>query len=226
MTIVGVKEDGSRLEIFTSRMKGFFQESDEIFLVRGEKGMKRAEQHVIERTHPQFRAIDETGSGIEEPLEPGQLLMSGSRFFFSRNTSTTQQFSMSSSTRRHTQGLPVQKLLNQVLLQLHRAWTAFFEAMEVYLDAFLVLWWACRTCPSTLHKTHGRTRGWSLNAYASGKRICACGKSRLVCSWTHSSATKQSPGIAAAGVRGSCRKPSIITWWMLLIRPRNVERVT
>ena len=36
--------------------------------------MKRAEQHVIERTHPQFRAIDGTGSGVEEPLEPGQLL--------------------------------------------------------------------------------------------------------------------------------------------------------
>ena len=61
--------------------------------------MKRAEQHVIERTHPQFRTID--GDGL---------------------------------WRRRTSGIWPAKVANQVLAQLHRAWIAFFEAMESYQE--------------------------------------------------------------------------------------------
>src|SRR5215472_15070126 len=57
------------------------------------------------------------------------------------------------------QALP-SKVANQVLLQLHHAWTAFFAAMEVY-----------RECPARVHGTTQAAQVPAHNAGAQSPRL-------------------------------------------------------
>ena len=137
--------------------------------------MKRAEQHVIERTHPQFRAIDRDGLWRRRTSGTWPITLSGSRFFFSRNTSTTQQFSMSSNRRRPTQRFPLKSPI---------------KCLYNYIglgSPFLKPWRCTRStrsgfggdlaCRSTCTR-HRAAICWYLNSDVSGRQNCARGRLR------------------------------------------------
>jgi putative transposase len=134
-------------------MQGFFQLSDEIFMVRGDKGMKRAEQHVIERTHPQFRAIDQMALASKNLWNLANYYVRQSFLFQQKYLNNTAIFHVVKQTEAYT-ALPA-KVANQVLVQLHRAWSAFFEAMEVYQE-HPERFQGRPGLPKYLHKSQGR----------------------------------------------------------------------
>src|SRR5215469_11296778 len=72
----------------------------------------------------------------------------------SSRISTTAPRFICSKRRRPTRRSP-QSVANQVLLQLHHAWTAFFEAMEVYREC-PAKFTGRPKLPKYLHKTRGR----------------------------------------------------------------------
>ena len=69
------------------------------------------------------------------------------------------------------------KVAKQVLVQLHRAWIAFFEAMEVYQE-HPERFRGRPGLPKYLHKTQGRNRARCLNLDVSGRQNCARGRLR------------------------------------------------
>ena len=115
--------------------------------------MRRVEQQVIKQSHPQFRAIDALAFASKNLWNLSNYQVRQS--FLSQHTylNNSATFHLLKATEAY-QALPA-KVANQVLLQLHHAWTAFFAAMEVY-----------RECPQKfqgrpglpryLHKTRGR----------------------------------------------------------------------
>jgi putative transposase len=94
--------------------------------------MRRVEQHVIEQTHPQFQAIDQMALASKNLWNLANYHVRQAFIFqhtYLHNTATFHRLKESDAY----QALPA-KVANQVLLQLHGAWTAFFEAMEVYRE--------------------------------------------------------------------------------------------
>ena len=131
--------------------------------------MKRVEQHAIEKTHPQFRAIDEMTLASKNLWNLANYHVRQSFVFQHTYLDTTTIFHLIKHTDAY-KGLPA-KVANQVLVQLHEAWHAFFEAMEAY-RAHPERFRGRPGLPKYLHKTRGRNRARSLNWDASGKLIC------------------------------------------------------
>jgi putative transposase len=94
--------------------------------------MRRVEQHVIGNTHPQFRAIGEMAFASKNLWNLANYHVRQSFLFQKHYLNNTALFHLLKATDAY-KALP-SKVANQVLLQLHRAWTAFFEAMEVYRE--------------------------------------------------------------------------------------------
>ena len=115
--------------------------------------MKRAEQHVIERTHPQFRAIDQMALASKNLWNLANYYVRQSFLFQQKYLNNTAIFHIVKQTEAYT-ALPA-KVANQVLVQLHRAWIAFFEAMEVYQE-HPERFRGRPGLPKYLHKTQGR----------------------------------------------------------------------
>ncbi len=92
--------------------------------------MKRVEQHIIEKAHSQFHAIDEMALASKNLWNLANYHVRQSFIFQHIYLNNTAIFHQIKQTEAY-QALPA-KVANQVLLQLHGAWTAFFEAMEVY----------------------------------------------------------------------------------------------
>jgi putative transposase len=115
--------------------------------------MKRVEQHVIEKTHPQFRAIDEMALASKNLWNLANYQVRQSFIFQRVYLDNTAIFHRIKHTNAY-QALPA-KVANQVLVQVHKAWQAFFEAMEAYRthpERFR----GRPGLPKYLHKTRGR----------------------------------------------------------------------
>jgi len=115
--------------------------------------MRRVEQQVIEKCHPQFRAIDALAFASKNLWNLANYHVR--QPFISQNTylNNVATFHLLKETDAY-RALP-SKVANQVLLQLHHAWAAFFAAMEVYRecpDKFT----GRPKLPKYLHKTRGR----------------------------------------------------------------------
>ena len=115
--------------------------------------MRRVEQHVIEKSHPQFQAIDEMAFASKNLWNLANYHVRQSFLFQKKYLNNTATFHLLKETDAY-QALP-SKVANQVLLQLHRAWTAFFEAMEVYRE-HPEKFTGRPKLPNYLHKTQGR----------------------------------------------------------------------
>ncbi len=115
--------------------------------------MRRVEQHVIERSHPKFRAIDEMAFASKNLWNLANYYVRQAFIFQHSYLDNTAVYHLVKSSAAY-KALPA-KVSNQVLIQLDQAWTAFFEAMEAW-----------RAHPETLtgrpnlpkykHKTQGR----------------------------------------------------------------------
>src|SRR5215469_18489185 len=92
--------------------------------------MRRVEQQVIEPRHPQFRAIDALAFASKNLWNLANYHVRQSFIFEQRSLTNTAIFQVVKATDAY-QALP-SKVANQVLLQVHQAWKAFFEAMNVY----------------------------------------------------------------------------------------------
>src|SRR5215467_2769 len=115
--------------------------------------MRRVEQHVIESSHPQFRVIDEMAFASKNLWNLANYHARQSFIFQKTYLNNTALFHLLKETDAY-QALPA-KVANQVLLQLHHAWRAFFEAMEVYRE--IPEQFPGRPgLPNYLHKTRGR----------------------------------------------------------------------
>jgi len=115
--------------------------------------MRRVEQHVIEKTHPQFRAIDEMALASKNLWNLANYSVRQACIFQRTYLNNTATFHRLKETEAY-KALPA-KVANQVLLQLHGAWTAFFEAMEVYRE-HPERFRGRPGVPKYLHKTRGR----------------------------------------------------------------------
>src|SRR5215467_2797244 len=98
--------------------------------------MRRVEQHVIKKSHPQYRAMDALAFASKNRWNLANYHVRQSFIFEKHYLNNTAIFHVVKATEAY-QALP-SKVANQVLLQLHQAWKAFFEAMDVY-----------RACPDT-----------------------------------------------------------------------------
>src|ERR1043166_5614043 len=94
--------------------------------------MRRVEQQVIEPSHPQFRAIDAMAFASKNLWNLANYHVRQSFLFEQHYLTNAALFHLLKETDAY-QALP-SKVANQVLLQLHHAWKAFFEAMEVYRE--------------------------------------------------------------------------------------------
>jgi len=115
--------------------------------------MRRVEQHVIEKGHASFRAIDELALASKNLWNLANYHVRQSFIFQQKYLNTTALFHLLKATDAY-QALPA-KVANQVLLQLHQAWTAFFEVMEVYRE-HPEKFQGRPGLPKYLHKTQGR----------------------------------------------------------------------
>ena len=115
--------------------------------------MKRVEQHVIETTHPQCPARDEMALASKNLWNLANYQVRQSFVFQHPYLDTTTIFHRLKHTDAY-QALPA-KVANQVLVQGHEAWQAFFKAMEVY-RAHPERFRGRPGLPKYLHKTRGR----------------------------------------------------------------------
>jgi putative transposase len=115
--------------------------------------MRRVEQHVIERSHPKFHAIDEMAFASKNLWNLANYYVRQAFIFQHSYLDNTAVYHLVKDSSAY-KALPT-KVSNQVLIQVDQAWTAFFEAMEAW-----------RAHPETLtgrpnlpkykHKMHGR----------------------------------------------------------------------
>ena len=92
--------------------------------------MRRVEQHTIEQNHAHYRAIDALAFASKNLWNLANYQVRQSFLLQQQYLNTATLFHLLKATEAY-QALPA-KVANQVLLQLHQAWTAFFAAMEVY----------------------------------------------------------------------------------------------
>ncbi len=115
--------------------------------------MRRVEQHVIEQTHPHVQAIDVMALASKNLWNLANYHVRQVFIFQHTYLNNTATFHRLKETDAY-KALPA-KVANQVLLQLHGAWTAFFEAMEEY-RAHPERFRGRPGLPKYLHKTQGR----------------------------------------------------------------------
>ncbi len=115
--------------------------------------MRRVEQHVVERKHPLWEAIDEMALASKNLWNLANYHVRQAFIFQQTYLNNTAIFHLLKETEAY-KALPA-KVANQVLLQLHHAWKAFFESMQAYRadpSAFR----GRPNLPSYLPKTDGR----------------------------------------------------------------------
>src|SRR5215472_7953685 len=115
--------------------------------------MRRVEQQVIEQSHPHYRAVDALAFASKNLWNLTNYHMRQSFIFQKTYLNNTALFHLLKETDAY-QALP-SKVANQVLLQVHQAWTAFFAAMDVYREC-PARFTGRPKLPKYLHKTKGR----------------------------------------------------------------------
>jgi hypothetical protein len=115
--------------------------------------MRRVEQHVIEPSHPQCQVIDQMAFASKNLWNLANYHVRQSFIFQQHYLNNAALFHLLKETDAY-KALPA-KVANQVLLQLHQAWTAFFEAMQVYRE-IPEKFQGRPGLPKYLHKTRGR----------------------------------------------------------------------
>jgi putative transposase len=95
----------------------------------GKKGMKRVEQYVIEKSHPQFRAIDEMALASKNLCNLANYQVRQSFIFGHIYLDNTAIFHLIKHTDAY-HALP-SKVANQVLVQVHKAWEAELRVREI-----------------------------------------------------------------------------------------------
>jgi putative transposase len=115
--------------------------------------MRQVEQQVIEQSHPQFRAIDALAFASKNLWNLANYHVRQSFLVQHTYLPNSATFHLLKETEAY-QALPA-KVANQVLLQLHHAWTAFFAAMEAYRE-YPARFTGRPRLPKYLHKTRGR----------------------------------------------------------------------
>jgi putative transposase len=90
--------------------------------------MRLVEQHVIKRADPRYAKIDEAALASKNLWNAANYLVRQSFIFEGKYLDNTAVFHQIKSHEAY-QALPG-KVSNQVLIQLHKAWVSFFEAME------------------------------------------------------------------------------------------------
>jgi putative transposase len=115
--------------------------------------MRRVEQHVIEQTHPYFQAIDELAFASKNVWNLANYHVRQAFIFQKTYLNNTATFHLLKETDAY-QALPA-KVANQVLIQLHQAWTSFFEASAAY-HADPSKFTGRPKLPKYKHKTEGR----------------------------------------------------------------------
>jgi transposase len=94
--------------------------------------MQLLEQHVIKRGDPRYGVIDEAAFASKNLWNAANYLVRQSFIHQGFYLDYVRVFHQIKSHEAY-QGLP-RKVSNQVLLQLHKAWVAFFEAMEAWKE--------------------------------------------------------------------------------------------
>jgi putative transposase len=92
--------------------------------------MQLVEQHVIERGDPRYGRIDEAASASKNLWNAANYLVRQCFIHQGIYLDTTTVFHQIKSHEAY-QALP-RKVSNQVLIQLHKAWVSFFEAMKAW----------------------------------------------------------------------------------------------
>ena len=115
--------------------------------------MKLVEQHVIKRGDPRYQRIDAAAFASKNLWNASNYLVRQSFIFggvYLNNTAVFHQI----KEHEAYQALP-RKVSNQVLLQLHRAWVGFFEAMQEWHE-HPERFTGRPKLPGYKHKTEGR----------------------------------------------------------------------
>jgi putative transposase len=115
--------------------------------------MRRVEQQVIEQAHPHYRAIDAMAFASKNLWNLANYQVRQSFIFQQTYLNNAALFPVLKETEAY-RALP-SKVANQVLLQLHHAWTAFFAAMDAYREC-PARFTGRPKLPKYLHKTQGR----------------------------------------------------------------------
>jgi putative transposase len=115
--------------------------------------MRRVEQQVIAHHHPHYRAIDALAFASKNLWNLANYHVRRSFIVQQHYLNNAALFPVLKETDAY-QALPA-KVANQVLLQLHHAWTAFFAAMQVYREC-PEQFTGRPKLPNYLHKTQGR----------------------------------------------------------------------
>ena len=115
--------------------------------------MQLVEQHVIARTDRRYRPIDAMAFASKNLWNLANYHVRQSFLFQQHYLNNAALFHVLKETDAY-RALP-SKVANQVLLQLHHAWTAFFAAMDAY-RAYPAKFTGRPKLPNYLHKTQGR----------------------------------------------------------------------
>jgi putative transposase len=115
--------------------------------------MQLVEQHVIKGHDPRYHKIDEAAFASKNLWNAANYLVRQSVIFQGTYLDNTAVFHRIKSHEAY-QALP-RKVSNQVLLQLHKAWIAFFEGMETWKE-HLEQFTGRPKFPGYKHKTAGR----------------------------------------------------------------------
>jgi len=115
--------------------------------------MKLVEQHVIKRTDPRYQRLDVAAFASKNLWNAANYVVRQSFIFQGVYLNNTAVFNLVKEHEAY-QALP-RKVSNQVLLQLHKAWVSFFEAMEAWRE-HPEQFTGRPKLPSYKHKTEGR----------------------------------------------------------------------
>ena len=92
--------------------------------------MKLVEQHVIKRGDPRYQRLDAAAFASKNLWNAANYLVRQSFIFQGAYLNNTAVFHLIKEHEAY-QALP-RKVSNQVLIQVHKAWKSFFEAMETW----------------------------------------------------------------------------------------------
>jgi putative transposase len=115
--------------------------------------MRLVEQHVIKRSDPRYQHIDEAAFASKNLWNAANYLVRQSFIFQGVYLKNTAVFHLIKDHEAY-QGLP-RKVSNQVLIQLHKAWVGFFEAMDEWRE-HPERFTGRPKLPGYKHKTEGR----------------------------------------------------------------------
>src|SRR6266852_8090200 len=96
--------------------------------------MRLVEQHIIEEGDPRLALLDATAFASKNLWNAANYLVRQSFIFEHDYLDNVKVFHLIKSHQAY-QALP-RKVGNQVLIQLHTAWVAFFEAMRWFWDSY------------------------------------------------------------------------------------------